>query len=98
LAVRLETVGFEHPNQGIRDSDDVEARVASLSPIPHLPAQAEVPGEVVGEDRVVKLRQRHDCSVHRPTIQGAPSPVMGSLHLVATTTWVCNCGSDDLES
>ena len=51
-------------------------------PLSDLPAEAELAGQMVGENRVVMLRQGDDRGMHRTTIQGPPLPIMSTLQLV----------------
>jgi hypothetical protein len=74
--------GRELPHQHIRHPRDLKRRVTPLSPLPHLPTEAKITSEMVGENRVVMLRQGDDRGVHRTTIQGPPLPIMSTLHLV----------------
>ncbi len=59
----------ERLQQAVRDAGDLPCRVAIGSPVPLLPHDPQCTGEVIGQDGVVVLRQRHHRRVDRPAIQ-----------------------------
>lgn len=63
------------------DPGDLPACVAVLAAIHRHPGHAEQPGGVIGQERVVGLRQRDGGLVQAARVQRAPAPV-DALHLV----------------
>src|SRR5699024_8718611 len=82
LAVDVPGASGKLLNQLFRHTGDRPRRVPVPAHVTGLPFDTEGAGHVIGEHRLVQLRERDHGGVHRPPIQTPPLPIQDGLYLV----------------